>query len=171
MAKSHSLVTPSVSLMNGPFYIPGIERTPKGSPCRLQIWLDAVSYGGEDIGSRWYFTAQVRGSFWRTPGVVTLRWRQSLPVNKMIHDEVLENGCDLTFPIDFFCRAREYDPFFDDVGDRLDVTAIKCTREGEGMRYVLIVPVQEHSIWRWVLRKPSPSALIFYFFRIEAKCQ
>src|SRR5437899_557644 len=74
-----------LQIENGGIDIPGTEIATKGSPCDMEVWLDAIHYSqsGDDIGSEWRFDAVVRGVHW-TSGRVTLSRGNTLQVGRRI---------------------------------------------------------------------------------------
>ena len=115
--------------------------------------------------------ATAQGGTWHS-GVVTLHRGQVLSVNEVLFDRELKSGCGGTSLIDLFGYAREKDYWiFDDIGHRLDITAIRCSSEGEQIRYILNVPVAEYpGWWRWPMRMRQRVAILCFGFTLDARC-
>ena len=146
---------------------------PTQKPCKITVTLNAVYYGGDNVGSDWKYVISVNGHTWLRD-FHTFNWNTWDPVGQKVYEEVLENSCGLTHVLSFFIRARERDPFiFDDVGERVDLMAIRCEEEKSARRLITPVHVPEISSFRWMrklLKRFPRTALLIFIFDIEAQC-
>jgi len=155
----------------GNVYIPGFPPKQVSNPCHLEGVLQGIYYSGEDIGSRWRFQISINGQPWDS-GPRNLNWGTSLSIGEKIYDEDLENGCGLTTMFTIYIRAREIDGLFlDDIGERLGVTALECTRERNSQRVLIWVTVPEVMLWWRFWKKVKKTAVLLFVFQLSAQCK
>jgi len=156
-----------------PFDIPGLEVDPKRRPCHIVVTLRGVYYAGDNVGSTWRFVVAIDGAMWVSP-TITLQHEEFHPIGERVYDRVKEHGCGMTHLLVRSIHAREMDGIFflDDKGQRHDTTAITCSEEGSQRRDIVTVPVAEYPalLSRWPFRRVRNTALLIFFFEIEARC-
>lgn len=155
---------------DGDLPVPDLELDPRGQPCRIVARLRLVRYDGDDVGSNWRWFIAVDGVAWDS-GPRTLARGQLVATGETIHDRTISGGCGtLRIPV-ISVRAVEHDPFLNDMGFAVATTAIWCRDQASTQRVLVVVPVEERTLWNklipWLRRK---TAILLFIIDISAAC-